>query len=58
MNYKIKKCLVQRVKDCLVTKYDKNAIISIDDLITLLLYENAKEIFQIEAFVKFKIGLH
>lgn len=58
MNYKIKKCLVQRVKDCLVTKYDKNAIISIDDLITLLLYENAREIFRIEAFVKFKIGLH
>lgn len=57
MNYKIKKCLVQRVKDCLVTKYDKNAIISIDDLITLL-YENAREIFRIEAFVKFKIGLH
>lgn len=58
MNYKIKKCLVQRVKDCLVTKYDKNAIISIDDLITLLLYENAKEIFRIEALMKFKIGLH
>lgn len=58
MNYKIKKCLVQRVKDCLVTKYDKNAIISIDDLITLLLYEKAKEIFRIEAFVKFKTGLH
>lgn len=58
MNYKIKKCLVQRVKDCLVTKYDKNAIISIDDLITLLLYENAKEIFRIEALVKFKISLH